>query len=263
VDLVDWREDIPFAAILLGMVASIAGLVRGRFYPAVPAAVGATLFLTVGAMSFGLFPSLIGVLNGGEGKACAILLCMLAAGERCLRKRPGAKLASTVAAVAAILLVLLVGFALFLPYVKGGPAGPAWRQASARLLQVPPPFTLWGCSISHAWAVAASGLLAAIAVAIAGWRIRPCSPIWAGLAEAMAKLVLVVSPLYALARGAASGEPPDFANFLRFRWELTSAIFLLMLIDGLAGVMISLSPSHGALGTGSPKGTTSWSTWSS
>jgi hypothetical protein len=240
VDWSDWRGSVPFAAILLGMVASIAGLVRGRFWPAVPAVVGGALFLGVGSMSFGAFPSLIGIGDGGEGKACAILLCVLAAGAKCARRRRGAKLPLRIAGVAGIVLLLVGGASLLFTCLHGDSA---CQQAYARVFLVPPAFNLWGFTISHACAVVVSGVLvlAAVGSAAAALHTRGASRFWPALAEAAAKCTLLVSPLYALARDGAAGGSPDFANYLRFRWELTSAIFLLLVIDGLAEVMISLT----------------------
>jgi hypothetical protein len=238
VDLSDWREDIPFAAILVGLAASIAALVRGRFYPAVPAVVGGAMFLGVGSMSFGAFPSLIGILNGGEAKACAVLLCLLAAGARCARKRRGGVGPLRLAGGAGALLTLVAGATLLYACLQGRPAR---QQAFATVFQVPPAFGLWGLSVSHSCAVIASGALVLAALVAAGFasHARGGSRGWPSLAEAMAKGALLVSPAYALARALSAPGQADFADFLRFRWELASAIFLFLLIDGLAEVIVA------------------------
>jgi hypothetical protein len=250
VNLLDWREDVPFAALLLGMTASIAGLVQGRWSPAVPAFVGGGLFLAAGSMSFGALPCLAGALGDASAvtaPTCAILLCVLAAGMRAARRRPGARLPLRVAAGAGTLLLLLAGLSLLEAWGQGKAD---LRQAFASACQVPPAFDLWGIPVSHAGAVIVSAALVAAAVGDTGfaWLSRPASPLWAGAAEWPAKAMLLVSPLYALARDLSAPGQPDFELFLRSRWELSSAIFLLLLVDGLGEVMGPASSAGAAAG---------------
>ena len=134
------------------------------------------------------------------------------------------------------MLLVLIGLSIAIPLLRGEVS---WQEQCDRLIHVPPPFVLRGISISHGAAIAVSASLGLGALAAAGIRCvgRRRWPLWALLAEVLAKAALLVSAGYALAMDLARAARPDFSVILLFRWELASALFLFLLIDGLAELM--------------------------
>ena len=236
VNYVDLRENLLFASLLVGIVASITGLVEGRFAPVVPAIFGGVLFLAAGEMNFGAFSGLTPFLCGTQGTVLALLLCVVAAGMRSVRRHRVSRLAIGLAAAAGLMFLLLAGLSIAIPLLR---CGVDWQDLHKRLLDVPPPFLLGGISVSHGAAIAVSASLGLAALTAAEIQClgRGRRTLWAALAEALAKAALLVSAGYALAMDLARARRPDFSVILLFRWELSSAVFLLLLIDGLAELM--------------------------
>lgn len=226
----DWRENVPFTAILLGIVAALCGLTRGRAAPAVGAALAGGLFAAAGTMSFGALSILDHIPWRGGGRVAAILLCVALAGARCLRRHGPRLLPKVFVACGDGLLAIQVFASVAVLIARGATAA---REACAIAVYAPES----GAGVlPHTAAVALSAALAAAAfgasadaLRIRAWRARRAA--WA---EAMGKAAILVSAAYALSLDLARAEGEDFYVILRFRWELASAVFLLIFIDCLS-----------------------------
>ena len=233
----DWREDMPLAAILLGVVASLAGLTRGRVAPAVGAVLTAALFLAAGVMNFGALPALDHFFPNTGGAAMSILLlCLVAAGMRSARRYRDSGLSVRIAGAAGLLLVLQVGLGLaWLSWQSGA----IQRQVYDAWIAIPDQVGGGANRPPHLWAVIVSGGLVVASLAAAGIAClrRRSSSIFPALAEALAKTAILVSAAYTLWVDVARAGPPDFIVLLRFWVEIASAVFLLVLIDALSELL--------------------------